>query len=390
LSVESGREVVETYLQSVLLSFNISEMTKGQVGRMRKFIYRLFPYWNGTMVWLDEVQRDVVPDLKTMAFSDVARFVDAVNERYGSQSDKDCEDIQQKLLRLEEDGTGRVKIRDFYESVAAHGFWNFRENLEYLRHAGIIDDSDPAVPRVIIPNYLQMSSNCLVPSNYYAICCMDRCEGMMDHIEREIKAPYATVGRILGLVSALPSNSMPARRILPSGLVRKLEEVAAHHGGVVPLHGRLFAQWMHFAYPRECVYPHASNTTWGLSSEEWENATGLNSSMSKAQVADFVETLPAAVDAKPCTESEDGEACMAMWAPHEELVDAVHWAATRKEDALEEKYFTIRKVLTPLAFLVVIASSAGIFRESVSQGMAAVREDGHPAAKPALQKSLIV
>merc|ERR1712203_151284 len=30
---------------------------------------------------------------------------------------------------------------------------------------------------------------------------------------------------------------------------------ATRHGGHVPIHGRLFAQWMHFAFPLECPYP---------------------------------------------------------------------------------------------------------------------------------------
>ena len=28
----------------------------------------------------------------------------------------------------------------------------------------------------------------------------------------------------------------------------------------VPLHGRLFAQWMHYAFPRHCPFPHVSGT----------------------------------------------------------------------------------------------------------------------------------
>jgi len=390
LSSEDAMEVVDTYLQSVVLAFNISELSRGQVGRMRKFIDVLFPYWRDTKTWLDGVQRDVAPGLETMAFSDVVRIVEAVSERYGSQADKDCEDIQEKLLHLEEGGKGRVKIRDFYDSVASRGFWNFKESLEYLKHAGVIDDSDASTPRVIIPNYLQLPSNCL-GSGSYAICCMDRCESMMAHLEREIQAPHATAERILGLVSALPSASVPANRTLPPGLVRKLEEVAAHHGGVVPLHGRLFAQWMHFAYPRECVYPHVSNTTGGMSPEEWENATGMNASLTKAEVAAIAETLPVAVDAQPCG-SEDGESCMAMWVPEEELVDALHWDATRRGVGREEQQLhalTARQVLGPLALVTLVASSAWTIRDFVSQAIAAVRDDGTSVAK-AQQKVVAV
>jgi len=54
-------------------------------------------------------------------------------------------------------------------------------------------------------------------------------------------------------------------RHLPSQLEDKLYEVAARHGGRVPLHGRLFAQWMHFAFPLECPYPQVIERNGALS-----------------------------------------------------------------------------------------------------------------------------
>jgi len=386
LSAEDAMDVVDTYLQSILLSNNISAMSSAQVHRMRRFIDVLFPYWNATKTWLRGVVQDVAPDRTTMVFSDVAQIVEVVSERYGSQSDQDCQDIQDKLVLLEEGGTGRVKLRDFYESVGSRGFWNFRENLEYLKHAGAIDDSDPSAPRVIIPNYLQLPSNCLVPSDYYAICCMDRCESMMAHLEREIQAPYATAERIIHIVASLPSASVPANRTLPDGLVRKLEEVAAHHGGVVPLHGRLFAQWMHFAYPRECVYPHISNTTGGMSQAEWESATGLNSSLSKAEVAAFAETLPAVDDALPCGPGE-GDVCMGMWVLEEELVDVARWHAARAAQEWQQAS-AARQVLGLAALVALIVSSAATIRDFVSKALAAVQDD--PVAKSKRQKVVAV
>ena len=37
--------------------------------------------------------------------------------------------------------------------------------------------------------------------------------------------------------------------------------IASHQGGKIPLHGRLFAQWMHHVYPRDYAYPHLSGTS---------------------------------------------------------------------------------------------------------------------------------
>merc|ERR550514_604991 len=71
----------------------------------------------------------------------------------------------------------------------------------------------------------------------------------------------ATPREITTLVSALPSRTSPSDRVLPTWLLRRLDEVAMQHKGLVPLHSRLFMQWMHFAYPRERAYPHTAGAT---------------------------------------------------------------------------------------------------------------------------------
>merc|ERR1719201_3185163 len=75
-----------------------------------------------------------------------------------------------------------------------------------------------------------------------------------------ISAPDATPATILSLVPNIASATMPSSRSLSPWLHHRLDEVAKHHGGRVPLHGRLFAQWLHYAYPRECTFPHIAGT----------------------------------------------------------------------------------------------------------------------------------
>merc|ERR1719188_1051034 len=96
----------------------------------------------------------------------------------------------------------------------------------------------------------------------------------MGHLERSIAAPTATPAQIAELVAGLRSDSVDAPRVLPALLVSRLGEIADHHYGVVPLHGRLFAQWMHHAYPLECPYPHAAGTTQPLTPDEWMTESG--------------------------------------------------------------------------------------------------------------------
>merc|ERR1719413_222807 len=82
----------------------------------------------------------------------------------------------------------------------------------------------------------------------------------------------ASPGRIAELVAGLPSDTVDAPRNLSEPLLSRLGEIADHHNGLVPLHGRLFAQWLHHAYPLECPYPHEAGTTnpsaWTQDSEQ--------------------------------------------------------------------------------------------------------------------------
>jgi len=61
---------------------------------------------------------------------------------------------------------------------------------------------------------------------------------------------------------------------------------------VVPLHGRLFAQWLHHAYPRECPYPHVAGTTHPQDTDDWLKNTGLDYTASAADMARLAGSDP--------------------------------------------------------------------------------------------------
>ena len=91
----------------------------------------------------------------------------------------------------------------------------------------------------------------------------------MRELEQKIRAPTASAEQILGLVGNMSSSSVEAPRDLPEKLVDKLWVIAERHQGKVPLHARLFAQWMHFVFPSECPYPHAVEDPAVLRPSHW-------------------------------------------------------------------------------------------------------------------------
>jgi len=137
--------------------------------------------------------------------------------------------------------------------------WRFGESEGYLRELGVLDESSPwKGKQVIVPNYLQAASNCIVAAPHYLVCCQNECEHLLGEIEGAIQHPTATVEQLLSVVRNIssPSSKNDQPPILKGALTEQLRRVAEAHGGEVPLHGRLFSQWMHYAFPRECPFPH--------------------------------------------------------------------------------------------------------------------------------------
>merc|ERR1719163_1630839 len=91
----------------------------------------------------------------------------------------------------------------------------------------------------------------------------------MGELEQRIAEPVAPASRIASVVSQISSSSVDAPRNLTTSLLGRLDEVASRNGGSLPIHGRLFAQWMHHAFPNECPYPHVSGSTAPKKPDDW-------------------------------------------------------------------------------------------------------------------------
>jgi len=182
-------------------------------------------------------------------------FLQEFSHRYGSYQNLECHKLKNQLVEMEDEGTGRVPLSRFYRG-GLNGDWTFAESVEYLRRVGALDDTNPRRMSVVIPNWIQSPSNCFAGSSFYSVCCSDECEGLLGHVEQAVMGPSATPSQIASVVSGMQSETVHAPRNLSVVLLDRLEQIAGIHHGRIPLHGRLFTQWMHHAYPRECAFPH--------------------------------------------------------------------------------------------------------------------------------------
>lgn len=207
-------------------------------------------------------------DAETYYFHDVSKIVSILVEGYGKYQQIDCGWIKQDLMSLDPDGTGRVPLGSFYSHPPSPHF-AFGETPGYLGEIGALDGTDG---RVRIANYVAGPSNCVAHSKYFSVCCLTGCEHLMAKLEAEVRAPTASPEHLLALVSGMPSSTVKAPRQLPEGLITRLQYIAQHHGGVVPLHGRLFSQWLHHAFPYECPFPQVIEDSSVLMPRNWDNS----------------------------------------------------------------------------------------------------------------------
>merc|ERR1719379_2353225 len=108
---------------------------------------------------------------------------------------------------MEYRGTGRVKLSEFYKP-ALDGSWSFQESAGYLRQLGLLDESDPQQPSVMIANYMNSRANCIASSGFYTVCCKNECESLLGHLEQSIGTSHAQPSIIAVLVSNLSSSTV--------------------------------------------------------------------------------------------------------------------------------------------------------------------------------------
>ena len=61
--------------------------------------------------------------------------------------------MKSRLVELEHQGTGRIRLSRFYAG-GVNGDWSLSESEAFLRNLGVLDETDPSKPSVVIANYM--------------------------------------------------------------------------------------------------------------------------------------------------------------------------------------------------------------------------------------------
>jgi len=195
-------------------------------------------------------------------------------EGQNDQRQSECGLMKEDLVARSRRGNGLVPLAKFWsqEEKKRTAMFGYDETMEHLRDIGALDETSGRHPQVRIPNYMLAPLNCGLYSSTMTRCCLNECELIIRNIEHQVRAPMAAPEDLISLVGNMSTSSVDTPRRLPTGLAQRLHAIAAKRSGMVPLHGRLFAEWLHLAFPNECPCPHSFEDGTMRSVSHWRSA----------------------------------------------------------------------------------------------------------------------
>lgn len=292
MSTSGMNEVLKAYMVHWMMGDDVTGAA--EMMQNRSLLESILPHWEAVTSFVGgEVQafkrshqsfkQASARGTDRYTFDDAHKVVEGITKSFGSFWESECSSMKEALFDMDRHHTGRVPLSKFY----GHGLdaeWRFAESESYLRELGVLDETSFA-KQVIIPNYIIAASNCIISAPHYLVCCQNDCNPIMSEIEAAVRSPVASPSLLTAIVqniSYVSSLDDDRSLKLTSDLRAQLEAIAATHGGQVPIHGRLFAQWLHYVFPRECPFPHKSGAVAAsLSPTEFGNFHATQAEMAK-------------------------------------------------------------------------------------------------------------
>jgi len=320
MSTDEADRTMKAFVLSLILRREMTDARSVEKGFA--FLDKQYPAWAETQRWLTDVRQQAVaasPDSQAIAAGSgysiglMENATELVSMQLGSFLDTECRSMKDALLEAEEKDSGRVLLSSFYKKGMEKGL-HFVEKPAYLRQLGALDESQPGEPRVIVSNFIVSPNNCLVDTGSYSVCCRNECESVMAHLENTVGASQAAPEQIVAALASMSTTTVSSSTVLPQKVVLRLELLAERHGGNVPLYGRLFAQWLHFAFPRECPYPHTTGSTNPLTSDDYQKATSEKAILRVSEMHEYIGNVV------PVTEGSEGsDDLLQRWSDEEEV-----------------------------------------------------------------------
>jgi hypothetical protein len=266
-SEQQVRDILETYVMIHAFGVNLDVSVLEDVRRAKAHLEKTHASWPGLKAYVWEVKNEMFAK-GSLSFVEIEKVVTRFGEKYVRWQGEDCSRAKTYLTGLPSHQKGRVKLGEVKTLENQNGRRElFSESADDVEKLGVLTGGKDANADFIIANYLNSQSMCLSTSSYFTACCVNECEGLLAKLEREVRAPEVQPTELARLVKTLPSAN------IEESLLQEIPGLATS-SGLVPLHSRKLASWMHRAFPLACPAPHDQIITNPKTPDEWMGASG--------------------------------------------------------------------------------------------------------------------
>jgi hypothetical protein len=279
-------DVIDTFLMVHAFGLNLDVSTIADVKKAKAHLERSHSGWSQLQAFaMGALKSNAAKGQATLNFQEIVQVAKKIGEQYVQWQNKDCMRAKKELATLPSHREGLVDLSEIQPSRTTGGRDLFTESREDLERLGVLGEGASKDEKLIIPNYINSQSMCLSTASFYQACCMNECESILSVIERSIAAPAAQPSKLAESMKALPGLRVS------DALMQALHNLGDKDTGLVSLHGRPLAEWMHQAFPLECSSPSSQEVTNPKTPDEWMGESGNRVAKLEEMMEEIANTL---------------------------------------------------------------------------------------------------
>jgi len=256
------REILEAYLMIYAYGVDIDTVNRDDIRNTKTQLQQNQPDWQSLSAFIWDIKKQMFAKSE-LNFGEIVQVVNAFGDKYAQWHEQDCTRAHNYLVGLSSFNFSSTLLQDVNVSTAEGRRDLLTEKKGFMKKIGAVFADTRH--RLVIPNYLNSQSMCLVTASFHSVCCMNKCNAIYAKLEEGVGAPVSKAEDLHSLVSHLPGNSPK----MSEESFKALQDIADEEG-LIQLHSHSFAAWMHQRFPLECPQPHfKSHLTDPKTPDEW-------------------------------------------------------------------------------------------------------------------------
>merc|ERR1719269_85032 len=111
-------KILDTYMMAYILGEDLKNITLAEAEALVHDMPEIFLAWHDTQKFVRDTRQKLAGDDQDISFALLVRIAETIGEQFGKFQDAECKGLKAALVKMEDRGSGRVRLSDFYRPAA--------------------------------------------------------------------------------------------------------------------------------------------------------------------------------------------------------------------------------------------------------------------------------